>query len=332
MTTFGLSLAASVREPIDRVAQLLARAEELGFTRGYILDSQMAFKDVYVTLALAALRTRKIVLGTGVTNPITRDLTVTASSISAIQEVSSGRAVLGLGNGASSVEGIGLAGSDIAATRRAIIKLRALLAGDVVEHNGLEIRMSPAAETVPIFLSGSRPRMLRLAGELADGVILMGPSHPRLLGDQLDAVFEGLRRAGRSRAGFHIDLWQTVSVSDDREQAIEDVKSWVASQLVWWFARAERIPPELQHVIDWDRVAAAKDTYDISQHLSLHAAHRELVSPELADLMTIAGNADHAITRLRELGSLDVDSVTLSLLSGGREARLETLGRVIAET
>jgi 5,10-methylenetetrahydromethanopterin reductase len=330
VTTFGLSLAASVREPIDRIAQLLARAEALGFSRGYVLDSQMAFKDVYVTLAVAALRTRNIMLGTGVTNPITRDLTVTASSISAIQEVSNGRAVLGLGNGATSVEGIGLTGSDLVGTRQAVVKLRALLDGHAIEHNGVEIKMSPAPDRVPIFLSGSRPRMLRLAGEVGDGVILMGPSHPRLLEEQLDAIFDGLRKAGRSRAEFHVDLWQTISVSDDRERAIDDVKSWVASQLVWWFARADSIPAELRRAIDWDRVAAFKSSYDITQHLSLRAAHRELVSPELADLMAIAGDVDHAIARLRELGSLDVDSVTLSLLSGGREARLETLGRVIA--
>src|SRR5262249_27104461 len=130
VTTFGLSLAASIREPISRIANLVAEAERRGFAYAFVIDSQMAFKDAYVTLALCAERTESIRLATGVTNPITRDLTITASSISAIQELSGGRAVLGLGNGATSTEGIGLRGAKLAETGDAVRKLRALLDGE----------------------------------------------------------------------------------------------------------------------------------------------------------------------------------------------------------
>jgi 5,10-methylenetetrahydromethanopterin reductase len=332
MTSFGLSMAASVREPIERIARLVSGAEERGFEYAYVLDSQMAFKDVYVTLALCARETSRIRLGTGVTNPLTRDLTVTASSIAAIQEVSGGRAVLGMGNGGTSVEGIGLQGTKLGATREAVRKLRALLDGEEVVHNDVPVRMTRTHGRVPILLSGSRPKMLELAGRVADGVILMGSSHPRLIQQQLDPVLAGLERSGRARESFHVDLWQTISLSGDKQQAIEDVKSWVASQLVWWFARSDALPPELEAVIDRERLDETNRTYDISQHLSLQAEHRELVSEELADVMTIAGDEGHCARRLRALGELDVDNVTLTLLSGGREGRLDALGELIQIT
>jgi 5,10-methylenetetrahydromethanopterin reductase len=329
--SFGLSLAASTREPITRIADLLAAAEELGFRYAFVIDSQLAVKDAYVTLTVGALRTHSIKLGTGVTNPITRDLTVTASTISALQEVSGGRAVLGLGNGATSVEGIGLKGANLAATREAISKLRSLLDGRPVEHNGVEVQMPPTPGHVPIYLAASRPRMLQLAGEVADGAIVMGSAHPKLVQEQLDSVAQGLRESGRPREAFHVDLWQTISVSDDKRKAVEDVKSWVASQLVWWLARAETLPPELEAVIDRERMRAADQAYDVTEHLSLHARHREMVTDELADVMAIAGDVEHSVARLRDLCRLDVDNITLALLSGGREQRLQTLGHVIRE-
>ena len=325
----GLSLAASLREPIQRVAGLIARAEELGFGAAYVIDSQLAVKDAYTTLTAAALRTNDIRLGTGVTNPITRDLTVTASSFAALQEVSGGRAVLGLGNGATSVEGVGLKGANLAGVREAILQLRGLLDGRPVRHNGVEVQLPPTQGRVPILLSGSRARMLKLAGEVADGAIVMSSAQPRLVQEQLDQVREGLELSGRRREDFHVDLWQTISVRDDRAQAVEDVKSWVASQLVWWLARADTVPPEIAAAVDWEKARAATQAYDITEHLSLHARHRELVTDQLVDVLAIAGDEEHATARLRELAALDVDGITLSLLSGGREERLETLGRIV---
>jgi len=332
MTTFGVSMAASIREPIVRIANLAEMAEAHGFKYSYFIDSQMAVKDVYVTMAMAAVRTKSIRLGTGVTNPITRDLTVTAAAISAINEVSNGRAVLGMGNGGTSVWGIGLEGANLAATRAAFTTLRGLLDGQDVHHNGITIRMKAATPRIPIYVSGTRSKMLRLAGRHADGVIIMGSSQPTLLQRQLDEVFAGLRESGRDRTAFHVDLWQTISLRDDPRQAIEDVKSWVASQLVGWFARSsEKLPPELERVIDRERVTQAVQSYEIADHLSLHAKHRELVTDDLVGVMTISGDRQQCITSLKAICQLDVDNVTLSLLSGGREGRLEQLADAVSE-
>jgi 5,10-methylenetetrahydromethanopterin reductase len=329
MNSFGISLAASVREPMSRIADLVAAAEGHGFRIAYLLDSQVAFKDVYVTMALCALKTKSIRLAQGVTNPLTRDLTVTAAATGAIQEVSGGRAVLGLGNGGTAVESVGIKGADLATTESAIRKLRAMLAGEEVEHNGVPVNMHAVQGHVPIHLSGTRPKMLELASRAADGVILMASSQPALLREQLQTINNGLEKAGRKRKDFFIDLWQTISVDADQARALEDVKSWVANQVRYWFSRTDQLPAELARLIDRTRVNEIAETYVINEHLSLQAEHSGLVSPELANMMAIAGDADYCRNRLRELAQLDVDNITLSLLSRGREERLRTLADVI---
>jgi alkanesulfonate monooxygenase SsuD/methylene tetrahydromethanopterin reductase-like flavin-dependent oxidoreductase (luciferase family) len=145
----------------------------------------------------------------------------------------------------------------------------------------------------------------------------------------LETINNGLEKAGRKRKDFFIDLWQTISVDADQARALEDVKSWVANQVRYWFSRTDQLPPELARLIDRTRVNEIADTYVMNEHLSLQAEHSGLVSPELANMMAIAGDADYCRNRLRELAQLDVDNITLSLLSRGREERLHTLADVI---
>lgn len=330
MTGFGLSLAASVREPIARVAELVKSGEHAGFEVAYIIDSQLAVKDVYTTLTLCATATSTIALATGVTNPITRDLTVTASAISALQEVSNGRAILGISNGATAVTPIGRKPATIAEMRQSIVTLRALLAGEEVEHNGKNIRMAPPEVAVPIVIAASSPRMLALAGAVADGVIITGTSQPHLLREQVDAVLSGLATSQRPRSEFVIDLWQTISVASERAQALDDVKAWVAGQtLTSWLRNIDNLPADFQAVLRSSDLEAIEGEYAVESHLSLAARHRALISDELADFAAIAGDGDYCVAKLRELAQLDVDRITLPLLSRNREERLRELGTII---
>jgi 5,10-methylenetetrahydromethanopterin reductase len=119
-TSYGFMMGLSPREPIGRFGELARSAEEVGFDAAWLADSQLYTKNVYVGLALAAAQTRTIKLGPGVTNPITRHLTVTANAIAGIDEVSGGRAVLGLGAGDAAVFPLGRAPAGIEALRNAI--------------------------------------------------------------------------------------------------------------------------------------------------------------------------------------------------------------------
>jgi 5,10-methylenetetrahydromethanopterin reductase len=322
-------MGVSPREPLLRAPKIAKQAEDAGFEAFYILDSQLIVKDAIVTLALCAAETDRILLGTGVTNPLTRDITVVASAFSALKEISGGRAILGIGNGGSAVESIGMKGAKIAEMEEVIRNLRSLLAGETIAYNGMPaVTVLVAQGEVPIYLSATQPKMLGVAGRLADGVVLMGSSTPAQVQQQIDTIHEAAREAGRDPGEIVIDLWQTISVNDDRQQALDDVKSWVASQSKWWLSRSAAPPPVASATMG-DEVQKTADAYNVYEHLSLHAKHKDSVSDEFADAMAIAGSIDRCAEKLSALAQLPVQRITLSLLSGGRLARLENLTRVV---
>jgi 5,10-methylenetetrahydromethanopterin reductase len=326
MTDFGLSLAVSPREPTSRVGSLAHQAEAYGFGALWLLDSQLLMRDAYVSLTAAAVKTKRLKLGTGVTNGFTRHLTVTANAISTLDELSGGRSMLGIGNGDSSLHALGLRSANLARMREQVLDLQVLLRGEPVQFDGHAVTVA-GARPVPVFLAATRPRMLELAGEVADGVVLTGFSSPEVIRLQLDHIKTGLRRAGRSRESLFIDYWSTVAVADDEREALDDVKSWAASQirsLTNW----DPMPQVLQPFVAEAR--AARSGLNPSQELSRHASHRSIISDDFARMAAVVGPPERCAQRLAELQSTGVDRITMSLLSGGREHRLDRLGEVIA--
>jgi 5,10-methylenetetrahydromethanopterin reductase len=320
---FGLNLGVSPREPIGRIGDIAQAAERHGFEAVWVLDSQLAMKDVYVALTIAAQATSRILLGTGVTNPVTRHITHTANAIGAVDEVSAGRALLGLGSGDSAVFPLGGKPASVAEMRCAVDDLRALLAGREITLSGQKVRVLTIRRPMPIFLGASQPRLLTLAGEVADGVILLGGADLELTAWQLDWIERGARRAGRVLADVFVDLWLPISLGDDEDRAREDVKAVAASQ-ARWFHRWTARPPVLERFRD--EFLRASDAYEFRDHLSLHAKHRETVSDEFTDFVALAGDADKCAGRIRRLLALKVDRISFTLLSGGRLERIANLG------
>lgn len=323
---FGISLGVSAREPVGYAVEVLRQADAIGIDCAWVIDSQLIMKDVYVVLALAAGATRELQLGTGVTNPITRHPTVTANLAATMSEVSGGRFVLGLGAGDSAVFPLGQRPASLRACREAIETIRALLEGKEAEVEGHRLRLATAAGPVPIFLAASQPGMLRLAGEVADGAIVLGIAEPAFTREQIHLVREGAAAAGRPPGEPFVDLWVTVSVAKDRGAALDDVRSWASTQ-ARWIARWRAIPPALEPFAD--EIAAAAASYDFGEHLSLRARHRRTVSDAFAEAVAIAGDRDECVARLQGLAATGVDRITVTLLSGGRAQRLQTLAEEI---
>ncbi len=327
MKRFSISMGVSPREPLARVGEIAAEAERRGFDAAWFIDFQLGMKDVYAAMMMAALATERIAIGPGVTNLVTRHPTVTANAIAALDEVSRGRAVLGLGAGATAVMGAGLPSSKLAEVREGVEFLRRLFAGEEASYRGATARLAAApARRVPIFLAVSQPGMLRLCGEIADGAILMGAADPEFCRWQLGFLEEGLRAAGRSRDELMIDLLVTMSAREAEAEAVADVRAWAASQADD-FGNWKELPAGFDRFHeDFQRAAG---TYELIEHLSLHASHNVSVSDEFARAVAVAGSEDHCVERLRELIALDVDRVTFALLSGGRMQRLEQLAERI---
>jgi 5,10-methylenetetrahydromethanopterin reductase len=319
---FGFMMGLSPREPIGRFGQLAQLAESNGFDMAWMADSQLYTKDPWAALVLAAGMTKTIKLGPGVTNPITRHITVTVCTSSALAEASDGRCVLGFGGGDAAVFPLGLKAKtdDI---RQGIEQFRTLTKGDSVNIDGRSIKVATAGPGVPLFLAASQPRMLRLAGALADGIILMGAAQPELTRWQLEHVAAGAAETGRTLENLFVDLWFTISMSDDKKKALDDVRPWAASQ-ARWFAKWKELPEALkpfQH--DFKHAAEA---YDFARHLS-RSGEPEPVSDEFTDWIGVSGPMEECVAKIKPLLDLKIDRMTFALLPGGREARLRQYGQ-----
>lgn len=310
----AVSLGVSPRQPLPAFARQLEELEAAGVARFWVIDSQLAMKDVYIALALAAERTRSAWLGTGVTNLLTRHPTVTATAIASLAELAPGRAALGLGAGDSAVYGIGRKPSRVAEVEAALGFFRTVLGGGEGEWEGARYRAPVTVESrVPVYLAVSQPRMCNLAGRAADGAIVMGPSDPEYVARQVGWILDGVREAGRERSEVDICLMTTLA------EKVDDVRSWASTQarLLADFtelpAGLERFRPEIER---------AKSDYDFGEHLSVHADHRGAVGDELARALAVAGPPAESAARLRELLDTGADGLIFPLPGGGRVERL----------
>jgi 5,10-methylenetetrahydromethanopterin reductase len=317
-------MGVSPREPLHRVGDLARTAEERGFDAFWMIDFQLGMKDVYAAMNVAALATDRIQIGPSVTNLTTRHPTVTANAMTALDELSDGRALLGLGAGWSAVLGAGGRPSRVAEIEEGIAALRGLLRGDEVELDGVRPRLATARREIPIYLAASQPRLLDLAGRTCDGAILMGAADVDFCRWQLEHIYAGLEQAGRSRSEILIDLLVTMSVGDT-DATLDDVRAWATSQAAT-FKPWKAMPPGFERFRpEFERAAGE---YELVEHLSLRASHKGAVSDDFVRAVAIADDRDACVARIAELAALDVDRITFALLSGGREKRLEQLADV----
>lgn len=164
---------------IGEIVALAVEAERLGFDRCWVYDEGLITRDVYVTMAAVAAATERIDIGPGITNPYTRHPAATASAIASLDEMSGGRAFLGIGAGGSlTLDPIGLERTrPLAAVREVIEIARKLFSGDQVDHEGPTASLRSASmgygrPDIEIWLAGRGPKMLALGGAVADGVML----------------------------------------------------------------------------------------------------------------------------------------------------------------
>ncbi len=323
---YGISLGVSPREPLARTSELARAIDESGFEVLWYIDFQLGMKDVYAAMNLAALSTERALIGAGVTNLVTRHPTVTANATVALDELSGGRALLGLGAGWSAVLGAGGRPSKLGDLRSGVDEFRKLFTGEAHELYGARARLATATRQIPIYLAASQPSMLRLAGEVCDGVVLMGAADPDFCSWQIEFIHEGLAAARRDRRELTIDLFITMSVGDDEAGAIDDIRAWATSQAATFYPW-KRMPPA------WERFrpefARAAEAYKLVDHLSLQARHRQIVSDDFARSVALVGDLDTCVSRLRRLWRLDIDRITFALLSGGREQRLAHLSDTV---
>ena len=206
----------------------VARAEYSGWDAAFLPDSQLRRRDTYVLLASAAQATSEIVIGPLLTNPITRHPSVTASSISTIAELASGRTILGLGVGDTAVRLAGLRPARVSRLEASTRLIRSLLAGEEVDVNANRPAFLPFAQPVPIWVAAGGPRTLRMAGGVADGVFIRVGADLKNIALAVKEIRAGAEDAGRDPKEVRLGTVFHTVFHDDEEDSLSMGKSMAA--------------------------------------------------------------------------------------------------------
>jgi 5,10-methylenetetrahydromethanopterin reductase len=239
MRSVALGIALPLEAPIEELVATAREAEQLGCSFVWVNDDRLQ-KDPFTVLGAIALGTERVRLGPGVTNPYSRHPALLTTAIATLDELSGARAVLGLGAGGTNHRALGVERAAPVATMRAAIELvRRLLRGEVVTVEGRTLvsreavlDFEPPRTEVPIYLGARGPRMLELAGELADAVIVGNVATAAGWRYARDRVHEGAVRAGRPPGAVPLVAWLYCSVADVAAAARDAVRPMVATSLV----------------------------------------------------------------------------------------------------
>ena len=300
----------------------IARADALGFGGVWVADSQSVFRDAFMALTLFADRTENMQLATGVTNAVTRHPAVIAHSFATLDEISGGRAVLGIGVGESAVHTLGQKPSRLRRLEEFIAVLRALMAGDTVCFDGQDIKVSWPPRQVPIVIACTGPKSLQLAGRIADGVMFQVGAEPALVRYAKKNIEIGANQGGRDPATIKLYQRLACGVGEDREQVRAEVRGYasVAAGTVFSAVPKEDIPEDL-----WLELKLMKDQYDYHQHGNMASRQAELVSDRILDAIAIAGTPDEVIPRFKELVALGIDNFVLPIATNEPDAIITML-------
>ena len=213
--------------PLPQTADFIAECEAAGFSGVGVHDHQHSGRDVFLTLALAAERTTHIRLYPATTNPVTRHPTVLASLAHSLEEIAPGRVCLTIGPGYLAVANIGQPKASLQTMREAVGTIRRLLRGEPVVVNGAETRLRNVSDRpTPVYMTAAGPRMMELAGEVADGALMLVGLHPAAVGAARRRLEAGAQRAGRDLTDFRTIYIVPMTVDEDGRRARRWPQQW----------------------------------------------------------------------------------------------------------
>ena len=322
---FGITLKPDIS--VERIVGLTRQAEAGGFEYGWLFDSHVLWMDPYPLLTLMAANTERMRLGTLVTNPAVRDLTVTSSLFATLNLISGGRMELGIGRGDSSRRVLGKKPVSWSQLETAVQIFRDLTASREIEYEGQPTRLTWAKVPPRVWIAGYGPKVLHMAGRVADGIILQF-ADPDLISWCMGFVREGAVAAGRDVNEIEVMSAAPVWVSDDLKTARERVR---------WF-------PALvsNHVMDLIRQYKPQDlpaaltayvqdrgSYDYQHHCEVESSNANFVSDEVVDRFCVVGPVEAHLEKLHKLASVGVTQFNLYLMCGDEEESLATYQREV---
>ena len=311
---------------IERTVALTRQAEAAGFTHGWLFDSHVIWRDPYPLLTLMAQATTTMRLGTCVTNPATREPSVTASSLAVLQELSGGRFDLGIGRGDSAIRVLGKPPTTMATLEEAVHVIRALAEGRPIEYEGATLQLPwSAGHRLPVWIAGYGPVALKMTGRIADGAMLQ-IADPDLVRWFAGQVHDSAREAGRDPGAVRIMAAAPAHVGDlaDGRDRIRWFPALVGNHVVDLVNKYQGELPEAL-----TRYIRGREGYDYLHHAEVGSSNATFVTDEIVDRFGIVGDAAAHIAKLRVLAEAGVDQFNLYLMNGNEEEQLEIYGREV---
>jgi 5,10-methylenetetrahydromethanopterin reductase len=302
--------ARTVKEAVGRAQ----RAEDLGFEAIFFADSQMNNVDCYQALAMCAMATKTIRLGTAVTNMVYRDPTITANCFATLNEISEGRAIIGMGTGDGPVYSLGRVATRLVEFEKGLQTMR-----DLLHDRGLEVRktqerpsggrvtLKVGRRPVPIYISAEGPKTLRVAGRVCDGVILGTGFDPQVLDWARGRIAEGAEDTGRRLSDIDVMPAGMIVVDDDGNLARKRVRSRMANRAHHNF----RFTMETVPIKEIAGVEKFMKAFDISKPIE-ERVDPDLITEYLLQRFTIAGTAEECVGRVKALQALGIGRLLLT--------------------
>jgi len=322
---FGVTLKPG--HSIERTIALTKQAEAAGFDYAWLFDSHVLWRDPYPLLTLMAETTTRLRLGTCVTNPATREPSVTASSLALLDELSGGRMDLGIGRGDSARRVLGKAPTSMKDLEEAVEVIRALVEGRSIEFEGATLQLPWASGyRLPVWIAGYGPVALRLTGRIADGAMLQ-IAEPDLVRWFADQVRTSASEAGRDPNSVQVMAAAPAHVGErvDGRNRTRWFPALVSNHVVDLVNKYPRddLPANLtQYIRD-------REGYDYHHHAEVGSDNASFVTDDIVDRFCVLGSVDEHISRLRALAEAGVNQFNVYLMNGNEEEQLEIYGREV---
>ncbi|MCP4327969.1 MAG: LLM class flavin-dependent oxidoreductase [Alphaproteobacteria bacterium] len=323
---FGLAIVAN--DPPQDFIRLVETAEDLGFEYIWVCDSSLHGRDVYAYLTLCAQHTKQAKIGVSVTHPFTRHPAINANAIATIDEISEGRAILGVGTGDRPQQELGIRPARVAEMQEWIPLLRNLISGEPVSYSGEHWQAKDATvryalrRDIPIQVAASGPRMLKLAGAMGDGAIVRVGMAPEGVVFALEHLAAGVAEAGGEMDDKDIGFLVNCCIYDDRDRALREARLDTA----WYLQTAPKIAEVVG--VPEETMQAVREAYR-GGHLNQAQEAASNVPDELAQQFVLAGTPDEAKDLVHRIGEKGVRRLEIFTMGPDRHQIVRSFGEHI---
>jgi probable F420-dependent oxidoreductase len=322
---FGFTLKPE--NDLARTVELTKRAEANGFSHGWLFDSHVLWREAYVLLTLMGQASQRLRLGTCVTNPATREPSVTASALSVLNELTDGRMDLGIGRGDSARRVLGKPPTTMKTLEEAITVIRDLVEGRSVTFEGTDLQLPWTGHWhLPVWVAGYGPMAIAMTGRVADGLILQ-LADPDLIRWFAAQLREAEATAGREAGSVKIQAAAPAHVGP-RELGRERTRwfpALVSNHIVDLVNRypREQLPESLTGYVQ-DR-----EGYNYLHHAEVGSSNAAFVGDDVTDRFCVLGDEAEHVEKLHALTEAGVDQFNVYLMNGDEEEQLDLYAPII---